>query len=146
MNWFPSCSTNAWYSIQNAEMKKKGFCDVFTSVFCSLLVLKKTQVPILCGLVDQGCESSSSADFLIFEHFLLQNFNFFLYFQPIFAIFTQFHTVFPHFLSVASHTPGRLLTLDLEWILSLFIQSSSLGPTCQSQVRLCLNQSRTDKE
>ena len=29
---------------------------------------------------------------------------FFFYFQPIFGIFTQFHAVFPHFWSVASHT------------------------------------------
>ena len=56
----------------------------------------------------QGCESSSfQLISLFFENFLvLQNFNFFFYFQPIFGIFTQFHSVFPCFLLVASHTSG----------------------------------------
>ena len=58
-------------------------------------------------LLNPGCESSS---FQLL--FLCQNFPFFSYFQPIFGILTQFHTVFPRFLSEASHTSVNLGPVD----------------------------------
>ena len=57
--------------------------------------------------IQQGCESSSFQMISSFlKKFLCQNFSFFFDFQPSFGCFTQFHTVFPQFLSVASHTPN----------------------------------------
>ena len=48
-----------------------------------------------------------SADFLIFENFLV----FFFYFQPFFSgILPWFHGVFPRFLHVASHTSEPLVS------------------------------------
>ena len=58
---------------------------------------------------NQGCESPSFeliSSFL--KMFLCQNFSFFFYFEPIFGIFTQFHAVFPCFLSVVSHTSAKV--------------------------------------
>ena len=77
----------------------------------------------------QGCESSSfSADFLIFENSLVPKFQLFLWFQPIFVIFTQFHAVFPCFLPVASHIPENDLSKHpgclLEWIQYIQINNS----------------------
>ena len=58
-------------------------------------------------IVIPGCESSSFQLISLFlTIFLCQNYSFFFYIQPIFDIFTQFHTVFLVFLSVASHTFG----------------------------------------
>ena len=56
----------------------------------------------------QGCEGSSFPLISLFvknyfEHSLFS--SVFFYFQPSFAIFTQFHAVFPCFSSVVPHTP-----------------------------------------
>ena len=65
------------------------------------------QVLYYTGLVtiNRGVRVSLSADFLIFDNFVLPKFQLFLLFSAYFAIFTQFHTVFPYFLSVVSHIP-----------------------------------------
>ena len=60
----------------------------------------------------KGCESSS---FQLISSFLKtslrQNFSFFFCFRLLQGIFTQFHTVFSHFVSVATYTGFRLVRI-----------------------------------
>ena len=58
--------------------------------------------------------------------FLCQNFSFFFYFQPIFGILPWFHSVFPRFLHVASHTPDWINSDHWHNITQPFVLSSSL--------------------
>ena len=81
--------------------------------------LSEIQLQVNTSVFPHGCESSS---FQLISSFLTiclsQNFSFF-YFQPIFDIFTKFHTVFPCFLSVCSHTPVPSMSVNQEWTISL---------------------------
>ena len=69
----------------------------------------------------QGCESSSFQLISLFlKIFLCQNFSLFYYFQPIFGIFAQFHTVFSSFLYVVSHT-SALFSVVLQTFNCLYL-------------------------
>ena len=94
---------------------------------CSALLCKHWQcflhemltIVILIKRKIHGCESFSFQQISsILKIFLCQSFSFFFNFQPIFGIFTQFHAVFPCFLSVASHTSeySHGLLIFLWWI------------------------------
>ena len=99
----------------NALVMRKIVCVIFFCAFHTCKQLGSTSRNqdcfFVCGTdtlftihVSPGMDNTGvweflfPADFLIFENFHVPKF------QPISGIFTQFHAVFPRFLSVASHT------------------------------------------